>query len=94
MGIDDKTIELLETLSPFSCVFLALHLHAVTNRNMEMASDEETSFQHFPSRFFFFFLLFLCIGLFPVEKRKRKTQKRREMRRGEKKKGSHRGLTL
>jgi hypothetical protein len=40
MGIYDKTIELLETLSPFSCVFLALHLHAVTNRNMEMASDD------------------------------------------------------
>jgi hypothetical protein len=69
MGIYDKTIELLETLSPFTCVFLALHLHAVTNRNVEMASDD------LPisiAVFLFLFVIFYVLGCFRWKKEKEK----------------------
>jgi hypothetical protein len=62
MGIYDKTIELLETLSPFSCVFLPLHLHAVTNRNVEMHGVRR--FTIFHRDFSFSFCYFYVLGCF------------------------------
>jgi hypothetical protein len=83
MGIYDKKIELLETLSPFSCVFLALHLHAVTNRNVEMASDD---LPFSIAVFLFLFVIFMYWVVSGGKKKKKNTKVKRDAEGGEKKK--------
>lgn len=98
MGIYDKTIELLETLSPFSYgVFLALHFY--TQGNKQKYGNGVRRGNKFPpfsmAVFLFLFCYFLrVLGCFRwKEKEKHKSEERCGGGR-EKKKGSHRGLTL